>query len=79
MDGSPTVYEGISFFVGAKGEVWGIFPGAHVGKIIDCLFQVLASELIFTPNLLCCCVENVGMNISMVGYLVPIKGGLGTI
>ena len=26
------------------------------------------------PNLFCC-VENVGMKISMVGYLVPIKGG----
>ena len=32
-DPSPTVSEGISFFVGL-GEVWGIFPG-YVGKIIE--------------------------------------------
>ena len=38
-DISPTVYEGIPFFVGVKGEVWGIFPGALWAKSLTVVYS----------------------------------------
>ena len=35
-DPQPTVYEGIPFILGGKGDAWGILQG-YVGVLLDCL------------------------------------------
>ena len=69
-DVSP-VYEGISFFVGVKGEVWGIFPGALWAKSLTRCNHEVDME----AKSWCWC----GIKKSLIGPLVVIFFPLGLV